>query len=71
VPSVREKVLGKEGFADILCAEPFLPNATLGKAYDECFSGFTECFSHSTNKPIPVVIMASSMSENRFRGGVC
>jgi hypothetical protein len=32
LPSAREKVLGKEGFADALCAEPSLPSATLGKA---------------------------------------
>jgi hypothetical protein len=37
LPSAREKVLGKEGFADALCAEPFLPSATLGKAFAECF----------------------------------
>jgi hypothetical protein len=35
LPSAREKVLDKEGFADALCAEPSLPSATLGKA--ECF----------------------------------
>jgi hypothetical protein len=37
LPSAREKVLGKEGFADALCAEPYLPSATLGKAFAECF----------------------------------
>jgi hypothetical protein len=37
LPSAREKVLGKEGFADALCVEPFLPSATLGKAFPECF----------------------------------
>jgi hypothetical protein len=26
LPSAREKVLGKEGFADALCAEPSLPS---------------------------------------------
>jgi hypothetical protein len=31
------KVLGKEGFADALCADPSLPSATLGKAFAECF----------------------------------
>jgi hypothetical protein len=31
LPSAREKVLGKEGFADVLFAEPFLPSVTLGK----------------------------------------
>jgi hypothetical protein len=37
LPSAREKVLGKEGFADALCDEPSLPSATLGKAFAECF----------------------------------
>jgi hypothetical protein len=35
--SAREKALGKEGFADALFAEPFLPSVTLGKAFAECF----------------------------------
>jgi hypothetical protein len=35
--SAREKVLGKEGFADALYAEPSLPNATLDRAFAECF----------------------------------
>jgi hypothetical protein len=38
LPSSREKVLGKEGFADALCVEPSLPSATLGKAFAECFA---------------------------------
>jgi hypothetical protein len=37
LPSAREKVLGKEVFADALFAEPPLPSATLGKAFAECF----------------------------------
>ena len=37
LPSAREKVLGKEGFADALFAEPSLPSVTLGKAFAECF----------------------------------
>jgi hypothetical protein len=37
LPSVREKVLDKEGFADALFAEPSLPSVTLGKAFAECF----------------------------------
>jgi hypothetical protein len=37
LPSAREKVLGKEDFADALCAEPSLSSATLGKAFAECF----------------------------------
>jgi hypothetical protein len=55
VPSAREKVLGKEAFADVLFAETFLPSATLGKACAECFSGFAECFKYSAKQPIPVV----------------
>jgi hypothetical protein len=43
LPSAREKVLGKDGFTDVLCAEPRLPSATLGKVFVECFSGFAEC----------------------------
>jgi hypothetical protein len=34
LPSAREKVLGKEGFADALFAEPSLPSV---KAFAECF----------------------------------
>jgi hypothetical protein len=37
LPSAREKVLSKEGFADALFTEPSLPSATLGKAFAECF----------------------------------
>jgi hypothetical protein len=37
LPSAREKVLGKEDFADALCAEHSLPSATLGKVFAECF----------------------------------
>jgi hypothetical protein len=37
LPSAREKVLGKEGFADALFAEPSLPSVTFGKAFAECF----------------------------------
>jgi hypothetical protein len=32
-----KKVLGKEGFADALFAEPSLLSVTLGKAFAECF----------------------------------
>jgi hypothetical protein len=39
LPSAREKVLGKDGFADALYAEPSLPSATLGKAFAEGDSG--------------------------------
>jgi hypothetical protein len=34
LPSAREKALGKEGFADALFAEPFLPSVTLGKTFN-------------------------------------
>jgi hypothetical protein len=37
LPSAREKVLGKEGFADALCVEPSLPSATLGEVFVEYF----------------------------------
>jgi hypothetical protein len=37
LPSAGEKVLGKEGFADVLFVEPSLPSVTLGKAFAECF----------------------------------
>jgi hypothetical protein len=37
LPSAREKVLGEEGFADALFAEPSLPSVTLGKAFAKCF----------------------------------
>jgi hypothetical protein len=39
LPSTREKVLDKEGFADALFAEPSLPSVILGKTFAECFSG--------------------------------
>ena len=52
LPSAREKVLGKEGFADALCVEPSLPSATLGKDFDECFR-------HSAKPSIPVVTIAT------------
>jgi hypothetical protein len=37
LPSAREKVFGKVGFADALCVEPSLPSAILGKTFAECF----------------------------------
>jgi hypothetical protein len=55
VSSAQEKVLDKDDFADVLFTEPSLPSATLGKDFAECFSGFAECFSHSSKHPIPVV----------------
>jgi hypothetical protein len=57
--SAREKVLGKEGFADVLFAEPSLPSATLGKDCAECFLGFAECFRHLAKRSIPVVNLAT------------
>jgi hypothetical protein len=33
VPSAREKVLDKEGFVDVLCAELSLPSATLPSVF--------------------------------------
>jgi hypothetical protein len=48
LPSTREKVLGKEAFADVMFAEPSLLSATLDK-------DFAECFKHSAKHPIPVV----------------
>jgi hypothetical protein len=53
--SAREKVLGKDVFADVLFAEPSLPSVTLGKAFAECFYVFAECFRHSAKRSIPVV----------------
>jgi hypothetical protein len=46
--SAREKVFGKEGFADALYAESYLPSVTLDKV-------FAECFRHSAKAAIPVV----------------
>jgi hypothetical protein len=63
LPSAREKTLGKEGFADALCAEPSLPSATLGKGFAECFCGFAECFGHSAKPANPVVIAGNISSD--------
>jgi hypothetical protein len=60
LPSVREKVLGKDVFADVLFAEPSLPSVTLGKAFAECFYVFAECFRHSAKRSIPVVSSTSA-----------
>jgi hypothetical protein len=57
MPSARKKVLGKEGFVDVLFAEPSLPSVTLGKACAECFLCFAECFRHSTKRSILVVVV--------------
>jgi hypothetical protein len=37
LPSAQEKILGKDGFADALYAEPSLPSTTLDKAFVKCF----------------------------------
>jgi hypothetical protein len=59
------KVLGKEGFADALCAEPSLLSATLGKA-------FAECFRHSAKAAIPVVkcIMPTNVVFSSIRSSI-
>jgi hypothetical protein len=71
LPSAREKVLGKDVFADVLFAEPSLPSVTLGKAFAECFYVFAECFRHSAKRLIPVVwpltaTVLRNASKNRF-----
>jgi hypothetical protein len=50
--SARQKVLGKEVVADVLFIELSLSSFILGKHFAECFSGFAECFKHSTKLPI-------------------
>jgi hypothetical protein len=55
--SAREKVLGKEGFADALFVEHSLPSVTLGKA-------FAERFGHSVKRPFPVVRLGQN--EKKF-----
>jgi hypothetical protein len=55
LPSVRNKALGKELFADRFFTGCSLPSATLGKDFAECFSGFAECFGHSAKRGFPVV----------------
>jgi hypothetical protein len=51
-----KKVLGKENVpvANVKLTELTLPSVTLGKAFDECFSGFAECFRHSAKQLFPV-----------------
>jgi hypothetical protein len=39
LPSVRQKVLGKEAVVDVQFAERSLPSVTLGKVFAECFLG--------------------------------
>jgi hypothetical protein len=55
LPSVRNKALGKELFADKIFAGCSLPSATLGKGFAECFPGFAECLGHSVKGAYPVV----------------
>jgi len=55
LPSVGQKTLGKDSFAESLFAECRLPSVTLGKAFVECFLGFTVCTGHTAKLLIPVV----------------
>ena len=64
LPSAREKVIGKEGFADALFAEPSLPSVTLGKAFAECKIAFAVCLEHTAKKLIPVVVGYQLVAEN-------
>jgi len=50
-----QKTLGKDSFAESLFAECRLPSVTLGKAFVECFLGFTVCTGHTAKLLIPVV----------------
>jgi hypothetical protein len=40
LPSAREKVLDKEGFADALFTEPSLPSVTLGVTLGKGFADY-------------------------------
>jgi hypothetical protein len=71
LPSAREKVLGKEAFADVLFAEPSLPSATLDKAFAKCFWGFAECFRHSTKRPLRVVLYVRNSVRNIINSSFC
>ena len=55
LPSVRQKVLGKETAANVQFAERSLPSVTLGKAVAECEIAFAVCLEHTAKKLIPVV----------------
>jgi hypothetical protein len=41
-----------------------LSSVTLSKAFDECFSGFAECFRHSAKRLIPVVSGGPTMGRS-------
>jgi hypothetical protein len=47
LPSVREKVFGKEGFADALCVEPSLTSTTLGKDDDSGSAPYGPIYMYS------------------------
>jgi hypothetical protein len=61
LPSVRQKVLGKEAVADVQFAERSLPSVTLDKHFAECFLGFAECLRHSAKELCLVVHVIFSM----------
>jgi hypothetical protein len=60
LPSVQQKTLGKEAFADPFFAVSNLPSATLGKGFAECLCCFAECVRHSANEASLVVICLCS-----------
>jgi hypothetical protein len=51
------KVLGKKVVVDVQFVKLYLPSVTLGKTFAKCFTGFDECFRHSTKQLIPVVML--------------
>jgi len=55
LPSVREKTLGKNGFAVTFFAMCGLPSVALGKSFAERKRAFAECTRHSANRLSPVV----------------
>jgi hypothetical protein len=71
LPSAREKVLGKEGFADALYVESSLPSVTLGKEPDMgTLSGriFAECHRWHSAKTdsLPSVVSQALGKGNSF-----
>jgi hypothetical protein len=71
LPSVWQKVLGKETAADVQFPERSLPSVTLGKAFAECKIAFAECLRHTAKELIPVVPLlppaTSSKWSSKFR----
>jgi hypothetical protein len=61
LPSVREKVFGKEDFVDAVCAEPSLPSVTLDKAFAEC-QALGKTLKHSA-KALPSVTLGKAFAE--------